>query len=236
MSADNKSYVIPPSPQAAIAVAGTGKFFPVRRLWCVGRNYVEHIKEMGQDVREPPFFFAKPPDAIVADGGTVPYPSLTEDMHHEVELVVALKSGGRNIKTEQALDCIYGYGVGIDLTRRDLQIASRNIKRPWEIGKAFDYSAPCGALRAAAEIGHPDKGRITLKVNDTLRQDGDLDQMIWKVPEIVSKLSEMVELAAGDIIMTGTPSGVAATVAGDRIECEIERVGTLRVAIGKPLK
>jgi fumarylpyruvate hydrolase len=150
--------------------------------------------------------------------------------------VVALKSGGRNIKTEKALDCIYGYGVGIDLTRRDLQIASRDIKRPWEIGKAFDYSAPCGALRAASEIGHPEKGRITLKVNGKVRQDGNLDQMIWKVPEIISKLSEMIELAAGDIIMTGTPSGVAATVAGDKIECEIERVGTLRVAIGEPLK
>jgi fumarylpyruvate hydrolase len=191
---------------------------------------------MGQDVREPPFFFAKPADAIVPDGATVPYPSLTKDMHHEIELVVALKSGGRNIKAEKALECIYGYAVGIDLTRRDLQIASRNIKRPWEIGKAFDYSAPCGPVRAAAEIGHPEKGRITLKVNGEVRQNGNLDQMIWKVPEIISKLSEMVELAAGDIIMTGTPSGVAATVAGDRIECEIERVGTLRVAIGEPLK
>ena len=191
---------------------------------------------MGQDVREPPFFFAKPADAIVADGGTVPYPSLTKDMHHEVELVVALKSGGRNIKTEKALDCIYGYGVGIDLTRRDLQIASRDIKRPWEIGKAFDYSAPCGPLRAANEIGHPEKGRITLKVNGKVRQDGNLDQMIWKVPEIISKLSEMVELAAGDIIMTGTPSGVAATVAGDRLECEVERVGKLAVTMGPPLK
>jgi len=237
MSTDSKTYVIAQAPQAAIPVAAAGKYFPVRRLWCVGRNYVEHIKEMGQDVREPPFFFAKPADAIVPDGGTVPYPSLTKDMHHEVELVVALKSGGRNIKTEKALDCIYGYGVGIDLTRRDLQIASRDIKRPWEIGKAFDYSAPCGPLRAAAEIGHPEKGRITLKVNGKVRQDGNLDQMIWKVPEIISKLSEMVELAAGDIIiMTGTPSGVAATVAGDKIECEIERVGTLRVAIGEPLK
>jgi fumarylpyruvate hydrolase len=235
MSTDSKTYVILQPPQAAIPVTGTGKYFPVRRLWCVGRNYVEHIKEMGQDVREPPFFFAKPADAIVADGGTVPYPSLTKDMHHEVELVVALKSGGRNIKTEKALDCIYGYGVGIDLTRRDLQVASRDIKRPWEIGKAFDYSAPCGPLRAASEIGHPEKGRITLKVNGKTRQDGNLDQMIWKVPEIISKLSEMVELAAGDIIMTGTPSGVAATVAGDKIECEIERVGTLRVAIGEPL-
>jgi len=153
----------------------------------------------------------------------------------KVELVVALKSGGRNIKTEKALDCIYGYGVGIDLTRRDLQIASRDIKRPWEIGKAFDHSAPCGPLRPAAEIGHPEKGRIMLKVNGKVRQDGNLDQMIWKVPEIISKLSEMVELAAGDIIMTGTPSGVAATVAGDKIECEIERVGTLRVSIGAPL-
>jgi fumarylpyruvate hydrolase len=236
MSTDGKTYVIPQPPQAVIPVAGTDKYFPVRRLWCVGRNYVEHIKEMGQDVREPPFFFAKPADAIVADGGTVPYPSLTKDMHHEVELVVALKSGGRNIATEKAPASIYGYGVGIDLTRRDLQIASRDIKRPWEIGKAFDHSAPCGALRAAAEIGHPAKGRIMLKVNGQVRQDGNLDQMIWKVPEIIAKLSEMVELAAGDIIMTGTPSGVAATVAGDRIECEIEGVGTLQVTIGQPLR
>lgn len=236
MSTNAKAYVIPQPPQAAIPVAGTDKYFPVRRLWCVGRNYVEHIKEMGQDVREPPFFFAKPPDAIVPDGGTAPYPSLTKDMHHEVELVVALKSGGRNIATENALACIYGYGVGIDLTRRDLQIASRDIKRPWEIGKAFDHSAPCGLLRPAAEIGHPAKGRITLKVNGKVRQDGNLDQMIWKVPEIIAKLSEMVELAAGDIIMTGTPSGVAATVAGDKIECEIEGIGTLAATIGQPLK
>ena len=235
MSADSKSYVIPPPPHAAIPVAGTGKSFPVRRLWCVGRNYVEHIKEMGNDVREPPFFFAKPADAIVADGGTAPYPSLTKDMHHEVELVVALKSGGRNIKTEKALDCIYGYGVGIDLTRRDLQIASRDMKRPWEVGKAFDHSAPCGPLRPAGEIGHPSKGRITLKVNGKIRQDGDLNQMIWNVPEIISKLSEMVELAPGDIIMTGTPSGVAAVVAGDKIECDIEGVGKLTVTIGQPL-
>jgi fumarylpyruvate hydrolase len=236
MSTDIKTYVIPPPPQPALAVSGTAELFPVRRLWCVGRNYVDHIKEMGQDVREPPFFFAKPADAIVPDGGTVPYPSLTKDMHHEVELVVALKSGGRNIPTERALACIYGYGVGIDLTRRDLQIASRDIKRPWEIGKAFDHSAPCGALKPSAEIGHPSKGRIALKVNGKVRQDGNLNQMIWKVPEIISKLSEMVDLAAADIIMTGTPSGVAATVAGDKIECEIEGVGKLHVTIGQPLK
>jgi fumarylpyruvate hydrolase len=236
MTADAQKYVVDPPPQPALAVAGSDKLFPVRRLWCVGRNYVEHIKEMGQDVREPPFFFAKPADAIVPDGGTVPYPSLTKDMHHEVELVVALKSGGRNIPTDKAIACIYGYGVGIDLTRRDLQIASRDIKRPWEVGKAFDHSAPCGALAPAATIGHPSKGRIALKVTGKVRQDGDLSQMIWNVPEIISKLSEMVALEPGDIIMTGTPSGVAATVAGDKIECEIEGVGKLAVTIGQPLK
>jgi fumarylpyruvate hydrolase len=229
-------YVIPQPKQAALAVQGTDKLFPVRRIWCVGRNYIEHIREMGQDERAAPFFFAKPADAIVADGGTVPYPSLTKDMHHEVELVVALKSGGRNIPVAKANDCIYGYAVGIDLTRRDLQIASREVKRPWEIGKAFDHSAPAGALKPASEIGHPAKGKITLKVNGQVRQDGNLDQMIWNVPETISKLSEMVELQAGDIIMTGTPSGVAATVAGDKIECEVENVGKLTVTIGQPAK
>ena len=229
-------YVIPQPKQAAIAVAGTSKMFPVRRIWCVGRNYIEHIREMGQDERAPPFFFAKPADALVPDGGAVPYPSLTKDMHHEVELVVALKSGGRNIPVDRANDCIYGYAVGIDLTRRDLQIASRDLKRPWEVGKAFDHSAPCGALKPASEIGHPAKGKITLKVNGKVRQDGDLDQMIWNVPETINKLSEMVELAAGDIIMTGTPSGVAAVAAGDKIECQVEKVGNLTVTIGQPLK
>jgi fumarylpyruvate hydrolase len=234
MSEDATSYVITPPPRATIAVTGTDKTFPVRRIWCVGRNYEEHIREMGQDVREPPFFFSKPADAIVPDGGNVPYPPLTKDMHHEVELVVALKSGGRNIKLERALDCVFGYGVGIDLTRRDLQIASRDMKRPWEIGKAFDASAPCGPLQPTAKIGHPSKGRIALRVNGKVRQDGDLAQMIWKVPEVTAKLSEMVELAAGDVIMTGTPSGVAATVVGDKLESEIAGVGQLTVTIGKP--
>ena len=236
MSANDNRYVIPQPPQPMIVVAGNDKFFPVRRIWCVGRNYVEHIREMGQDERAPPFYFAKPADAIVPDGATVPYPPLTKDMHHEVELVVALKSGGRNIKLEKALDTIYGYGVGIDLTRRDLQIASRDQKRPWEIGKAFDGSAPCGPLKPASEIGHPKKGRIALKVNGKVRQDGDLKQMIWSVPEVIANLSEQVELAAGDIIMTGTPAGVAATVPGDKLECEIEGVGKLTVTIGPPAK
>jgi len=232
MSAD---YVIPAAPQAVIAVTGTTKTYPVRRIWCVGRNYIEHIREMGQDERLPPFYFAKPADTIVPDGGTVPYPSLTKDMHHEVELVVALKSGGRNIPVGKANDCIYGYAVGIDLTRRDLQIASRDLKRPWEIGKAFDHSAPCGPIRPASETGHPKAGKITLKCNGKLRQDGDLNQLIWNVPEIISNLSEMVTLEPGDIIMTGTPAGVAATVAGDTLECEVEGVGKLTVTIGQPL-
>jgi fumarylpyruvate hydrolase len=228
-----ESYVIAPRPRPAIAVVGTDKTFPVRRIWCVGRNYEEHIREMGHDVRDPPFFFSKPADAIVPDGSKVPYPPLTKDMHHEVELVVALKSGGRDITAERALACIFGYAVGIDLTRRDLQIASRDMKRPWEIGKAFDASAPCGPLQPASKIGHPSKGRIALKANGQVRQDGDLAQMIWNVPEVIAKLSEMVELAAGDVIMTGTPSGVAATVPGDKLDCEIAGVGTLTVTIGQ---
>ena len=232
----DKRFVITPPLQPVLAIAGSAELFPVRRIWCVGRNYLEHIKKMGQDEREPPFFFAKPANAVVPDGGTVPYPPLTKDMHHEVELVVALKRGGRNIKPEKALDLVYGYGVGIDLTRRDLQIASRDIKRPWEIGKALDASAPCGPLQPASKIGHPSKGRIVLKCNGKVRQDGNLNQMIWNVPEVIGKLSEMVALGPGDIIMTGTPSGVAATVAGDKLECEIEGVGKLTVTIGPPAK
>jgi fumarylpyruvate hydrolase len=230
MTAD--SFVVPPPPRPAIAVAGSTQMFPVRRIWCVGRNYVEHIREMGQDEREPPFFFAKPADAIVHDGGTVPFPPITKDLHFEVELVVALKSGGRNIKTEDALGHVWGYGVGIDLTRRDLQIASRNIKRPWEIGKAFDHSAPCGPLRPVAEIGHPSKGRIWLKQNGAVKQDGDLGQMIWNVPEIINQLSAQVALAAGDVILTGTPAGVGALAVGDKLECEVEGVGKLTVTMG----
>src|SRR6202040_3281459 len=232
----NSSYVITPPPRAAIAVAGGKEGFPGRRIWCVGRNYEEHIKEMGHDVRDPPFFFSKPADAVVPDGATVPYPPLTKDMHHEVELIVALKSGGRNIKVEKALDCIWGYGVGIDLTRRDLQTASRDMKPRWEIGSPFDASAPSGALQPAAKIVRPSKGRIALKCNGKVRQDGDLAQMIWNVPEVIEKLSEQVALAPGDIIMTGTPSGVAATVAGDKLECEVEGVGRLTVTMGPPLK
>ena len=228
------SFIIPAPPQASIAVAGESKSFPVRRIWCVGRNYLEHIREMGNDERAPPFFFAKHADMVVADGATIPYPPLTKDFHHEVELVVALKSGGRNIPADQALDHVYGYAVGIDLTRRDLQGAAKKKERPWEIGKSFDHSAPCGALQPAAKIGHLAKGKIWLSVNGTEKQKGDLTELIWSVPEIIAKLSEQVTLDAGDIILTGTPAGVGALVSGDKVECGIDGIGALKVAIGKP--
>lgn len=228
------SFVIPAPPQASMAVAGESKSFPIRRIWCVGRNYLEHIREMGNDERAPPFFFAKHADMVVADGATIPYPPLTKDFHHEVELVVALKSGGRNITAGKALDHVYGYAVGIDLTRRDLQGAAKKKERPWEIGKSFDHSAPCGALQPVSKIGHPAKGRIWLSVNGTEKQTGDLSELIWSVPEIIAKLSEQVTLGAGDIVLTGTPAGVGALVPGDKVECGVDGVGTLKVAIGKP--
>jgi fumarylpyruvate hydrolase len=229
-------YVIPAPPQPALPITGSDKLYPVRRIWCVGRNYVEHIREMGQDERLPPFYFAKFADMIVPDGGTVPYPPLTKDMHHEVELVVALKRGGRNITVDKANDAIFGYAVGIDLARRDLQIASRDLKRPWEVGKSFDHSAPLGAVVPVEKTGYLTSGKITLKCNGKVRQDGDLNQLIWNVAEIIANLSTIVELQAGDVIMTGTPAGVAATVAGDMLECEIEKVGKLTVKIGQPAK
>lgn len=224
-------YVIAQPPQPAITVAGRSETFPVRRIWCVGRNYLEHVREMGNDERQPPFFFAKHADMIVPDGARVHYPPLTKDLHHEVELVVALKDGGTDLAEAAALDAVYGYGVGIDLTRRDLQFASREKKQPWEIGKSFEASAPVGALRPATKIGHPAKGRIWLKVNGTEKQDGDLAQMIWSVPEIIARLSRQVRLAAGDIIMTGTPAGVGPLSPGDKVEAGIDGIGKLRIEI-----
>lgn len=226
-------FVIPQPPRPVIAVAGAGGFFPVRRIWCVGRNYLDHIRELGNDERAPPFFFAKHADMIEADGAVIPYPPLTRDLHHEVELIVAMKSGGLRILADTALNHVYGYAVGIDLTRRDLQNAARKQELPWEIAKSFDHAAPCGALQPAAKIGHPSKGRIWLTVNGREAQSGDLAQMIWNVPEIISRLSQQVALDAGDIIMTGTPAGVSALVPGDRIECGCDGVDTLTVTIGR---
>jgi fumarylpyruvate hydrolase len=225
-------YVIDPPPIPTLPVAGDERRFPVRRIYCVGRNYAAHAREMGHDPdREPSFFFTKPADALVPDGARIPYPLATQDLHHEIELVVALGSGGAEIPAAQAPDCIFGYAVGIDLTRRDLQGEAKKLARPWDVGKAFDQSAPCSALVPARTIGHPAKGRIRLAVNGDTRQDGDLAQMIWSTPEIIAHLSRLFALAPGDLIFTGTPAGVGLVERGDVLEGEVEGVGRLRVDV-----
>jgi len=226
------AYAVPLWPQPAVAVAG-GDPFPVRRIYCVGRNYAAHAREMGADPdREPPFFFAKPADSVVADGGTVPYPPATSNLHHEVELVVAIGKGGRDIPVATALEHVYGYAVGLDMTRRDVQNAAKKEGKPWDMGKGFDHSAPCGTIRRAADIGHPAKGAVTLTVNGQPRQHGDLNDLIWSVSETISYLSGLVELQPGDLIYTGTPEGVGPVVKGDRLEGSVEGVGTVTVTIG----
>jgi fumarylpyruvate hydrolase len=220
-----------PAP-VLLPVSGSKSSFPVRRIYCVGRNYAAHAIEMGHDpVREPPFFFQKNPDNVVLPAAGFPYPPLSEDVHHEVELVVALKSGGEAIDAADALDCVYGYGVGIDFTRRDLQARAKSAGKPWEAAKAFEHSAPVSPLVPAEAIGHPDNGRIWLAVNGETRQEGDLSQMIWNVPEIIAELSRLFRLSAGDLIMTGTPSGVGAVARRDVISCGIDGVATLSVTV-----
>jgi fumarylpyruvate hydrolase len=224
-------YVIQPPAAPTLPVAGSTSLFPVRRIYCVGRNYAEHAREMGHDPdREPPFFFAKPGDAAPNDG-TVLYPQATVDLHHEVELVVAIGTGGTDIPVESALEHVYGYGVGIDFTRRDLQAEAKKMGRPWATAKGFDHSGPCGTLHAATDIGHPDKGRIWLSVNGETRQDSDLSDLIWKTPEVVSYLSGLFRLEPGDLIYTGTPAGVAAVVKGDRLEGGVDGVGTVSITL-----
>ena len=225
------AHVIAPPAPVELPVRGSADTFPVRRVYCIGRNYAAHAVEMGHDPdREDPFFFQKNPQNLDVSG-EFPYPSKTSDVHHEIELVVALKSGGTDIPASKALDCVWGYAVGLDMTRRDLQGAMKKAGRPWEVGKAVERSAPVTPLVPAAEIGHPDHGAITLKVNGEPRQEGDLNQLIWKVPEMISYLSEHFELAAGDVIFTGTPSGVNAVVKGDEMAGAIEGVGELRVKV-----
>jgi fumarylpyruvate hydrolase len=225
------SLVIDPPAVPLAPVQGSEAAFPVRRVYCIGRNYAAHAIEMGHDPdREPPFFFQKNPDNLDFSG-EFPYPPHTEDVHHEIEMVVALGKGGANIPVESALDHVWGYGVGLDMTRRDLQGVAKQMGRPWEIGKAFERSAPMGPLRPAAEVGHPAEGRVVLRVNGEVRQEGDLNQMIWKVPEMIAYLSEYFELAPGDVIMTGTPSGVNAVVRGDVMEAHVEGVGDLTVRV-----
>lgn len=228
------AYVIPPAAIPSVSIEGDERRFPVRRIFCVGRNYAEHAREMGMDpARDPPFFFTKPGDAVVPGGGEVPYPSRTNNLHHEVELVVALGRGGRDIAPTEAQSLVYGYAVGLDLTRRDLQAEARRQGRPWDTAKAFDHSAPVSSIVSAARIGHPAHGRIALAVNGVWRQQGDLAEMIWSVPEIVAELSTLFELAAGDLIFTGTPAGVGPLLPGDRAEAEIEGIGRLVVCIAR---
>ncbi len=228
------SYVIPAPRQATVPVAGGGEF-PVRRIYCVGRNYAEHAQEMGFTGREPPFFFMKPADAVlpVADGATgeMAYPPLTKNLHHEIELVVAIGTGGRDIKVEDAAKHIWGYAIGLDMTRRDLQNDMKKQGRPWSIGKGFDQSAPIGPIHPIARTGELTKGAITVAVNGQQRQKGDLTELIWSVNETIATLSQAWTLQPGDLVFTGTPAGVAAVVPGDVMEGAIEGLGTLRVAV-----
>jgi fumarylpyruvate hydrolase len=225
-------YVIPSWDLPALPVRGTDALFPVRRIHCVGRNYAEHAREMGGDPdREPPFFFAKPPDAIVPNGGDVPYPPVTQKLAYEMELVVAIGKRGADVPPETGLDYVFGYAVGLDLTRRDLQAAAKEKGRPWEPGKAFDKSAPVSTIRPASEIGHPVSGRIWLEVNGEVRQQGDLKQMIWPVPDIVAHLSRVYVLYPGDLIFTGTPAGVGFVQRGDELRGGVDGVERISVRI-----
>lgn len=224
-------FVIPAPPVPTVPVVGGG-LFPVRRIYCVGRNYAAHAREMGADPdREPPFFFTKPADAVLTGGRPMPYPSLTESLHFELELVAAIGKGGEDIPEAEALDHVWGYGVGIDMTRRDLQDVAKAARRPWDLSKGFDHSAPIGDLVPAADIGHPSAGRIELTVNGGVRQSSDISHMIWNIAETIAHLSAAVRLEPGDLIFTGTPEGVGATVPGDRLEGVVEGVGTVSVEI-----
>ncbi|MFM2128473.1 MAG: hypothetical protein RL477_19 [Pseudomonadota bacterium] len=228
------SYAVPAAPVVTLPVAGSEETFPVRRIWCVGRNYAAHAREMGSDPdRDPPFFFAKPTDAIVQSGDPIPYPAGTKNLHHEIELVVAIGKAGTKIPAGQALEYVYGYAVGLDMTRRDLQNAAKESGRPWEMGKSYDFSAPCSAIQPASRIGHPDKGAIWVKVNGATRQSSDISFLIWNVAETISHLSQLVELRPGDLIYTGTPEGVAAVVAGDIMEGHIDGVGDIKTPVIK---
>ncbi|PZP32033.1 MAG: 5-carboxymethyl-2-hydroxymuconate isomerase [Roseateles depolymerans] len=223
-------------PQPGVPIAGSDQVFPVRRIYCIGRNYAAHAREMGSDpTREPPFFFQKPSDAVqfVAPGRTTdhPYPPLTKNYHYELELVAALHRGGRNVPVERALDLVYGYAVGLDMTRRDLQRGMGDQKKPWEIGKSFDRSAPIGPIHRVAQVGHFKQGAITLKVNGQVRQNADLNQMIWSVAEQIAKLSEAFELMPGDLIYSGTPENVGPVVPGDLMEGSIAGLPLLSVRV-----
>jgi fumarylpyruvate hydrolase len=223
------SYVMAPGPQAAVAVKDSDRLFAAHRIYCVGRNYAAHAREMGKDPdREPPFFFMKPADALVANGVGVPYPPRTQNLQHEIEFVLAIGKGGAQIPRASALEHLFGYAIGNDLTRRDLQFEARDKGRPWDVSKGFDCSAPISAIHPVALVGHPSRGRIWLEVNGVLKQEGDLADLIWSVPEIIAELSTLFTLVPGDLIYTGTPAGVSAVKSGDRMEGGVEGFETLR--------
>lgn len=226
------AWVVAPPPQPSLTVQGTSARFPVRRIYCIGRNYLAHIREMGEaDERDPPIFFQKPGDSIVEEGMPVPYPSATTDYQYEGELVVAIGMAGENIAAANATDHVFGYAVGLEMTRRDLQRAAGKAGHPWENGKSFDFSSPCGPIVPASLCGHPASGALTLSVNGVMRQQTDLSQLIWNVPEIVAQLSRLYTLMPGDLIYTGTPDGVGAVMPGDRIEVAVEGVGVFHAEI-----
>lgn len=225
------AYVFDPMPQACVPVAGVGAPFPVRRIFCVGRNYAEHAREMGHDDREPPFFFTKPADAVVAGGSTIAYPPRTENLHFEAELVVAIGKGGVDIAEAQALDHVFGYACGNDLTRRDLQAVAKKAGRPWDLAKGFDHSAVVGPIHRVEDVGHLAQGAISLTRNGELQQSGDLADMIWSIPEVIAFLSGFVALQPGDLIMTGTPAGVGALAPGDTAVVSIAGLPDLSITI-----
>jgi fumarylpyruvate hydrolase len=227
----NAKYVIEIGATPSLPVAGSDARFPVGRIYCVGRNYAEHAREMGHDPnREPPFFFMKAANSIVQSGSAIAYPVQTKDVHHEIEMVVAIARGGKSIPVEKALEHVWGYGVGLDMTRRDIQGEAKKLGRPWEMGKSFDESAPVSELKPAAKIGHPSKGAIWLKVNGQAKQQGDIAQMIWSVPEQIAYLSNLITLQPGDLIFSGTPAGVGPVKPGDKLEGHVDGVGDLAVS------
>jgi fumarylpyruvate hydrolase len=224
------TYAFTPAPQPTLPIEGSDQLFPIHRVYCVGRNYAEHTREMGGDTKDPPFFFQKNPDSVVTNG-RFPNPPATQNVHFEVELVVALKSGGIDIEAADAMQHVFGYAVGIDMTRRDLQDAAKKLARPWEVAKAFEASAPCSALVAAQHVQSPSRGAIWLEVNGERRQTGDLSQMIWDIPHQIAFLSGLFELKGGDLIFTGTPAGVGAIRKGDRMKAHVDGVGDLEVLV-----
>lgn len=229
----SQEFVVPVPPQVSLPVAGSQARFPVRRIYCIGRNYLEHIRELGNDEKQPPIFFQKPADAIVQDGATIPYATLTQNFHFELELAVAMKSGGYNIPVADAQSHIFGYAIALDMTRRDVQKALTAKASPWEACKAFDHSCPCGPVHPVEQVGHFDAGKIQLKVNGEVKQDSDISLLIWNIPQLIAELSRYFALQPGDLILTGTPAGVGPVVPGDVMVGSVDRLGSLTIKVGE---